>query len=355
MDRVNLTLIARAREQRVESVYADGRYRIPASMVHAALGWELKSAGLCRGDTCISTRSAPELVTDAGMDLAAFAGLIGAPMATDCDAHIVALADSVAYRRDLLAKGVAPDFELPDLKGAFHRLSNYRGRKVLLVTWASWCGCREDLTRWREIADEYAPHGLTLITAAQDSDIEDARPFIERAAPTHPSLIDLNHVVSDLYGFINVPTALWIDEEGKIARAPRVEHATNTFAFAHGLDCEPHLRALRHWVIEGRLEMGQDQVAAESIIPTLEEQAARAEFALGWSLHQLGHVERAAKRFERAIALSPLDWTIRRGTMRLRGQNPFGEDFARVWQEWEAQGRPDYQSLAAARGHSHAP
>jgi peroxiredoxin len=346
---VALTLLAHGRTHSVPAQFGGARYRIPTSAVAETLGWEIKDIGLCRGGVCIPTRGRDEFITDAGMDLAAFADLIGAPLAVESTAHVVAVGVPVQEKREALAKRAAPDFELPDLTGALHRLSDYRGRKILLVTWASWCGCREDLSRWREIHDEYAPHGLTVINVAQESSVEDARPFIERASPTHPSLIDLDHVVSDLFGFINVPTAVWIDESGMIARAPRVEHASNTFAFAHGLDCEPHLAALRRWVLENAPDMSTEEVAREQLAPTLDEQTARAEFALGWRLHQMGLKDLAEAHFARAVELSPLDWTIRRGTMRLRGQDPFGVDFAAVWQEWEAQGRPDYRSLAAAR------
>ena len=92
-----------------------------------------------------------------------------------------------------------------------------------------------------------------------------------------------------------------------------------------------------------------DPAAAQQLAPTWDDQLARAEFALGWHLHQIGRNADARTHFERAEQLAPLDWTIRRGTMRLRDQDPFGEAFARAWSEWEAMGRPDYAALAAAR------
>ena len=51
-------------------------------------------------------------------------------------------------------------------------------------------------------------------------DIEPAHPYqwIDAAAPTHPSLIDTRHVTGELFGFVNIPMAVWIDESGTIVR-----------------------------------------------------------------------------------------------------------------------------------------
>ena len=56
------------------------------------------------------------------------------------------------------------------------------------------------------------------MTVALDRTADDARPWIEAAGSTHPALVDVEHRVADLYRIINVPTAVWIDEHGRIAR-----------------------------------------------------------------------------------------------------------------------------------------
>jgi hypothetical protein len=187
------------------------------------------------------------------------------------------------------------------------------------------------------------------MTVSQDTRAADAEPYITRAEPSHPALLDVDHVVSHRYGMINVPTAVWIDEDGRIARPPRVEHASNVFSFAHGLDCEPHQAALRRWVATGERDIPADEALRTTLPPTYEEQLARAHHMLAWQLYKDGATDAAAAHWQQAVQLSPYDWTIRRGTMWLRGQDPFGTEFAEAWMEWEQAGRPDYQRLAVAR------
>jgi hypothetical protein len=67
--------------------------------------------------------------------------------------------------------------------------------------------------------------------------------------------------------------------------------------------------------------------------PTPEAQQARAERQLGWLLHQRGRSDAAARHFDRAGELAPLDWTIRRGCLPLRGENPFGPAFFALAEE----------------------
>mgnify|MGYP003467965524 CR=1 FL=1 len=69
---------------------------------------------------------------------------------------------------------------------------------------------------------------------------------------------------------------------------------------------------------------------------------ARAHFTLAWHLHQRGRTEAAERHFLRAGELSPHDWTIRRGSMPIRGINPMGPQFFELYKEWEAAGKPGY-------------
>jgi peroxiredoxin len=323
------------------------RLVVAPDAVPGLLNWTVKNGTLCRDDRCVQLTA--ETMQQGGIDILALARLLNMPAVVAHEHRVMALAESAQERTDLLRGGVAPDFALPDLAGQTHRLSDYRGRKVLLVAWASWCGCREDLPEWQAQHASLTEHGLTVVTISQDARAADAAPFIEAAAPQHPALLDTDHVVSHQYGLINVPTVVWIDAAGRVARPPRVEHATNRFAFAHGLDCEPHLAALRRWVETGESDFTPEE-ARDGIMPTTPaEQQARAHHALAWHLYQHGAPELAAEHWREAIRLSPHDWTIRRGSMWLRGENPFGSEFAEAWMEWNDAGRPDYASLAKAR------
>jgi hypothetical protein len=194
--------------------------------------------------------------------------------------------------------------------------------------------------------EELEDHAFTVISVALDKSPEDARPYIEKARPRHPSLIDPEHRVARLYGIINVSTVIWIDEQGRIVRPNAIEYGSDIFKEFHGQEAAPHLNALRAWVKDGKLPFGPDQVRARQMLPTADEQLARAEFALAWHLHQSGKTEAAERHFEQAGQLSPFDWTIRRGSMPIRGMNPMGPDFFEIYKEWEVAGKPSYHTFA---------
>jgi len=184
---------------------------------------------------------------------------------------------------------------------------------------------------------------------ALDKSPEDARPYIERASPTHPALIDSEHVVAHRYGIINISSVVWIDENGRIVRPPLIEYGTNMFKDFHGKDAGPHLDQVRAWVRTGALPMSREEASQSQLLPTRDEQLARAEFGLAWHLWQRGDREAAQRHFQRAGELAPHDWTIRRGAMPIQGKDPMGPDFFDLFREWMEAGRPDYRSLAQER------
>jgi tetratricopeptide (TPR) repeat protein len=88
------------------------------------------------------------------------------------------------------------------------------------------------------------------------------------------------------------------------------------------------------------------RVRALQALPTDRDQQARAEFSLGEWLYQRGRPEAAARHFERAGELAPHDFTIRRGTMPMRGIDPMGPKFREMFGTWVQAGNPYYRPLA---------
>jgi hypothetical protein len=184
-----------------------------------------------------------------------------------------------------------------------------------------------------------------VITVALDATPEEARPWIEAAHPTHPSLIDPRHRLAELYHMVNVPTVVWIDEQGRIVRPQDVAFGSDRFRHLTGIDSAKHLGLLRAWV-RGELPARPAASAGGQVsLPTDADQQARAEFGLGQWLWSQGRREAATRHFVRAGELAPHDFTIRRGTMPMRGLDPMGPDFRKMRDEWAAAGQPYYRPL----------
>ena len=105
------------------------------------LGWRLRPEGLCRDALCVPVPPArrTEFVrADGGVNLAALARHRGQAVVHDEAASVWVCGPAGEVRDATRRSLVAPDFTLPDLEGRLHSLSQFRGRKVLLNSWASW-------------------------------------------------------------------------------------------------------------------------------------------------------------------------------------------------------------------------
>jgi peroxiredoxin len=304
--------------------------------VSASTGWELKPEGLCRGEVCVPVRDRDALVTGGDIDLAQLAIALGRPYAVDVDEGVIVIGEATEEVTERLRSAEAPDATLADLDGQPVALSQFAGRKRVLVTWASWCGCRYDLPAWQALHDELAPAGLELISVSLDNQADDARDWVDAASPTFPVLIDADHRLAELYGVVNVPSVVWIDEDDHVARPPTIAPGDDMFREFTKIDSSVHHDELRAWVHDGTLP------ASRPNPPTEELQQARAERRLGAWLHRHGRNEAARTHLERAVELAPLDFTVVRGSMPLRDEDPFGEEFFEFWEEWSAAGRPGY-------------
>lgn len=109
-----------------------------------ATGFVVKPQGVCREQLCFplpKDRKA-EFVSKKGkvswFNLAAFARLIKQPVAADEKNAVWYFGPRPDVRDSYITSLDAPDFALPDASGKMHSLSDFKGKKVLLVTWASW-------------------------------------------------------------------------------------------------------------------------------------------------------------------------------------------------------------------------
>jgi hypothetical protein len=168
--------------------------------------------------------------------------------------------------------------------------------------------------------------------------VDDVRPWTDGI--TFPVLIDSDHVLTELYAISNVPTVIWIDEDDNIVRPNGVAFGTDTFKDFTNVESVPHMDAVRRWVHEGELPItaADARVAVGDL--TDDEVRARLHFRIAVHARRAGDDDTARRHLARAGELAPNDWTIRRAAMPLVGDDPFGEKFFAMYEEFEKAGRP---------------
>ncbi len=98
--------------------------------------FELKPQGACRADVCIPVDKT--MTRGEFFDLSAFARKVGEPVMVDRERRVWSFGEIPLLRGQFVASRTAPDFTVADRRGRPVQLSSFRGRKVLVVTWASW-------------------------------------------------------------------------------------------------------------------------------------------------------------------------------------------------------------------------
>ncbi|WP_083270699.1 peroxiredoxin family protein [Bacillus marinisedimentorum] len=114
----------------------------------------------------------------------------------------------------------APDFELQTLEGESVKLSDYRGQKVLVNLWASWCPpCRAEMPDIQDLYEKYKDDGFVVLgvnLTSAERENNTVQPFVEEFGLTFPILMDIRNEVGRTYQAISIPTSYFIDSEGII-------------------------------------------------------------------------------------------------------------------------------------------
>jgi hypothetical protein len=139
--RVTIRIISRGKYVSAPQARAEGdQLWLTAEELQAATGWDLKPQGFCLEERCIPIPPGREREFRARdrLNLTALARQAGQPLVHDARHDVWSLGETAEMASARLAALEAPDFTLPDLDGGMHSLSDYRGKKVLLMSWASW-------------------------------------------------------------------------------------------------------------------------------------------------------------------------------------------------------------------------
>jgi hypothetical protein len=144
---------------------------------------------------------------------------------------------------------------------------------------------------------------------------------------------------------VNVPTGIWINEQGRIVRPPEVAYVDDRFKMFHNLEATPYLEALRDWAEKGdrsRFVMSESELKSVIAAQDPQHSAAAAEFALGEYLFSIGLGADAIPHFKEAQRLNPGSWNYKRQAWALSdSKRDYGTTF---WDEVrKLEGKPYYQ------------
>jgi hypothetical protein len=195
------------------------------------------------------------------------------------------------------------------------------------------------LPGWQVFYHELKDKNFEIVSVAQDTGgAKDAGPWITKANPEFTVLIDRDQIVTKLYGMENVPTGVWINEQGKIVRPNEVAFIDDRFkSFSH-LDSAPYLDAIRDWIANGERSsyLPTESQLREHLTPVSPDRAlADAEFSLAEYLYHSSHGADAVPHFKEAQRLAPDNWNYKRQAY-LFSDNPerdYGTTFAKEVQK----------------------
>jgi hypothetical protein len=160
------------------------------------------------------------------------------------------------------------------------------------------------------------PRNIEIISVAQDSGGEAAAgPWFDAAKATYTTLIDKTHLITTLFSLVNVPSGIWIDEQGKILRINEGTYAKVHTLGTNQFGSDEYVPLVKDWAEKGaksRYVWSAAEVVKHVRVMTPDLALADPTFKLGVYFHEQGDEVLANKYWEESQALDPDNWNFHR-------------------------------------------
>ncbi|MEW6201452.1 MAG: redoxin domain-containing protein [bacterium] len=268
---------------------------------------------------------------------------------------------SLEARNALKSLGVevgslAPEFTFQNEAGKWVSLSDFRGKKVFLFSWATWCRCREQLPDLEAFYRKHKSPAFEVIAVASDSQgFKWVKPYLDKAEADFIAMVDPNNELAVKYNFLATENGFFIDEAGVIRMSVigfdirkkehmdelvkmlktdfKVKDSPGGKKSVEGkiAEVENSLKAQPN-SLSNMLELSElyrmrgDFDKAESILRqaiTRKKNAAEAHYRLGVILYHKGLIPEAVKEWEKAFKYEPTNYLYMRNIEAYKNPEKF--------------------------------
>lgn len=206
---------------------------------------------------------------------------------------------------------------------------------------------------WQRIYEEINDPNFVILCAAQDTGGEAvAGPIFDAANATYIQVVDPDHIISSAFNFVNVPSAAWVDEEGRIVRIDE-----GTYAKSHEISngdqkisfgTDVYSPALKDWITNGANSVhvqSAETVTGNIRQHTPDQLLADAAFRLANFFRTYGYSGKAEYYWEKALELNPDSVNFIRQNLTLSKEGSAGETFMKLRGEYISEGKDYYRPL----------
>jgi len=251
---------------------------------------------------------------------------------------------------------LAPEFSFQDASGKWFSLSDFRGKKVFIFSWSSWCRCKYQLPDLEKFYRKHKSEKFEIIAIAADSmGFKWAQPYLDKADATFLALVDPNNELGRKYNFWATENGFFIDEAGVIrmrtigfyitepehlAEVGRLintdfkvgEQSTKKQSLAERIKAAETAIAANPKDISKRLDLAElyrkqgTLKKAEGVLREAIERkslSAEAHYRLSVVLYQQGKVEEAVSQWKKAYRRNPTNYVYMRNIQAYKKPRKF--------------------------------